>query len=327
MSLFTSLSRRHAWVFIVSFIVAVPASWSYTLWGNPEMRLNRKILAVKRSWIAEMRRESPSITVISGGSSPAFQIDTDLLHKEFGAHVCNTGLAAGLGLDGTVAYSSTFLKKGDRLLLMTEPPLLGEGGGELTAMAGQVLFLTGHRGEIFFQKKLGPLSSFDFLLKCRPGLTHCISMAGKLLLRKPLFRYRIEEFGRDGFASTSVRIPLGDAGSRVMLNTLTPQGRDFLKELKTWADAREIEVIYLLPVSYIAPDRLEEQREINRRFLQEIGEIIPVWNDVYMGCSSDPADFADTSLHMTKTAAQERTRVLGQSYGQLLRSGNSGEKM
>lgn len=326
MSLFTSLSKRPAWVLLGALLLALPMAWVYTLWGNPEHRLNRAIFKRKQAWVAEIRRESPHITVISGGSSSSFQVDSDLLHREFGAHVANTGLSAGLGLDGTVALSTTYLKPGDRLLLMTEPPLLEEGGGLMTALTGQVMILAEHRETAFFSSQLGSPSFFDFLLKCRPGIGHCVTMVGKLARGGPLFRYQIEDFGRDGFACTSVRNPVVNSGTSVIPYQLNSKGRNFLKELKNWADQRQIEVVYLLPVFYTAPSVLEGQREANRHFLKEISEILPVWADEYLGCSSNPEDFADTPLHMTKTSAQERTRVLGRKYGELLRSGNSALK-
>src|SRR5690606_24846100 len=112
-------------------------------------------------WADAQRQTGRPLTVFSGGSTTAFQIDSDLLFREFGAYNVNAGFHAGMGLDGTVALATDFLKSGDRLVLMTEPSMLADGGGRLTALGSQMILATG-RQDRFLQSSLADSSFHDF---------------------------------------------------------------------------------------------------------------------------------------------------------------------
>lgn len=315
MSLFTSLSNRKGLFLLLALLVAFPLAWAYTLWGDPSNRLSGELLKVKHEWARAMRQESPQVTVISGGSSSLFQVDADLLHREQGLHFVHAGMFASMGMSGTVAVASTFLEPGDRLILMTEPALMNVSSTELPPGGAQVLLLTGDRDRAFFPEKEGTPSLIDCLLVCRPGVAHSVILAGKLMLRRPLHRYGIEDARKDGSMETAVRLPM-PANDYVTEHHLSDATKAYLQALKEWAASRDVEVAYVMPVSYTSPGCAEAQRAVNRAFLDEVEAIIPVWRDRYLGVSSRAEDFADTGLHFTSTAAAERSREIARVYAE-----------
>ncbi len=310
MTSFTLRSKDFRFIALITgLVLSMVASVIYTLDYNPEIKFWKAALNSKRAWSDKIHSAPGRVNVFSGGSTTAFQIDDAILTREFSIPSVNAGLNAGLGLDGTVAQATTFLKKGDRLVLMTEPEMLAGGGGEITALNNQLTVATGLK-EGFTQRDSDGHSRLKALSSCRPGLYHVATMIGKIVSRRPSYRYQLEDIQEGGFVVTPVRNDMSHEGLSVQRHTLTPRAKNFLSELREWAAQRGIEVIYLFPVSYIKPELLDEQRQANEVYLKEIETIIPVCRDSFLGASADADDFADTALHMTQKAAQNRTRVL-----------------
>lgn len=309
MSSSTFLSDKRALILITAILVSAPLSLLYTTKGNPEVRFWQSAVERKHEW-ADKMHQTGSILVFSGGSTTAFQIDSELLFNEFDIATVNLGLHAGMGLDGTVALASTFLKKGDELVLMSEPGMLAAGGGSFTALASQMLVADNPEKDFFAQNNISNTSKLDFYLKCRPGLYHATTMLAKVLKNRPLYRYNKDDLHSGGLISTNIRENLVGANTEVSHYQLSENGKTFLAELHEWTSARGVRLSYTLPVSYVSADIIEQQRSANMTFLHEIGEIIPVWTDEFQGASHKPENFSDTGRHMTRDAARLRTRLI-----------------
>ncbi|MDB6076675.1 MAG: hypothetical protein JWO82_422 [Akkermansiaceae bacterium] len=311
-----SLSRRLVLIGALAFLASLLAGWAYTARVNPEIRFWKQALVRKQAWATEQRAKTGHLTVFSGGSTTAFQIDPKLLADEFGAATVNAGFHAGMGLDGATALASTFLKPGDRLVIMSEPAVLADEVSEMPALGEQMLSVSGVSSQAFYRTGLAGQSRLtQTLAACRPGLAHASTMLGKVLMRRPAYRYSAADDLHDGgYLTTPVREDFTSVPSQLAAYRLSESSKKFLIDLKAWAAAHQIEVVYLLPVSYVPAGDLAAQRRLNQTLQEEIAQFIPVWTDSYLGAWPVPTDFADSKQHMISSAAAARTRELGRAH-------------
>lgn len=281
---------------------------------NPELKFWKGALKEKKHWVEKMREGGKPISVFSGGSMAAFQIDSDLLFQTFGSRTVNLGLHAGMGADATIAIATTLLQPGDRLVLMTEPEVLAGGGGRLTALGSQMVLATGSRGAAFFQPCIEEQSWVSTAWQARPGLNHMSTNIGKFLMRQPSYRYDLEGVLPGGLLVTPIRVDHTLNQRAAFPLELSARGQELLLELKEWCDKKEVSVVYLMPVSYIAEKHISRQRQYNKAFLDQVAAIIPVWEEESMGVSDEAGDFSDTFGHMTQIAARARTIQLGSRH-------------
>src|ERR1041384_6000081 len=90
-----------------------------------------------------------------------------------------------------------------------------------------------------------PMHWASSILMLRPGGYHTVTLRGKVLSRKPLYRYHISEFNPSGREQTPVRRPLDPFAGN--LGTLPVDVHQFLRSLRQWCDVHQVRLAYSLP--------------------------------------------------------------------------------
>lgn len=313
MTSFTSLSdRRVPWRalgLVLVGLVVWAGSAAYTLRLNPEIRFYRQVARLQDEWSARMTRDYTNKVVFVGGSSCLFAVDAQRLLHEHQLPAVNRGLAAGMGLTVPAFHALQDLRQGDTLVLAFEPAHLTQPV-ELTSTAVQFSHAVGHP-EWVTQGRFGApaISPNSARLMLRPGSHHVITLLGKLLQGRSLYRYSIADARPDGGMATSLRLTVqGPPGHGAVLS---PDARAFVTALRDWCLDQGIRVAYALPWAYCPAEALEEFRQQNARFLLELSTVLPVLKEPGLGSDSNPEHFADTAWHLTAEAARLRTDDLG----------------
>lgn len=305
-----NFAGRHPGIFeiLVMTIASLWLSFSFTTKWNPEMAFWSQAAEQKIEWREELVKAGRGpVTVVYGGSSTGFGIDAAYATEELECPMVNLGLHAGMGAEALTGFALTQVRKGDTLLVMLEPVLIGADepmpalGVQFAAAMGrpEILSWRSDSEAGFFAMKLSDL---------RPGASNSLSLIGKLVMGRPLYRYQLGDVKPGGLLVTSVGGKL--AGITDSISPLGPSARDFFHDLLIISQNREFGIKYALPLNYSEPDFAPEMRERNRQFLEEVEQLIPViWEDE-MGVSTVMSDFADSPRHLRPESAIERTRSL-----------------
>lgn len=281
----------------------------YSTRYNPQTRFFVEQARLQDRWARKMDREHGRKVIVTGGSSTMFSIIGEQMLEQHGLPTVNMGLSAGMGAKVIVSRTLTELRPGDTLVLALEPGLLTSSLEPVT-LGVQFSYAMGHpewaTGPLFDGV---PLSKGSSLLKLRLDAYHVCTLAGKILTRRPLFRYRVGDAAPSGWIHTDVRYPL--RGSNGHGTDLSADGRRFLHSLRRWCDEHQIRVVYSLPWSYCPETEQKAFQRGNLRLLLQIDEFIPVLNDPALGADSDPAHFADTAWHLNENGSRLRSESLG----------------
>lgn len=287
----------------VRLLAAAATTWmacaAYTLHVNPEVGFFRAVHRAKLAWEPQVGPTNRILFV--AGSSCMTSIDPVHLEKEHGIHALNLGLGAGMGPRFLARYALDRAHAGDRLLLSFEQGLLtGPVGWEslgvqFAVAIGRADLLEGPDGP-----GIG-----SALLTLRPGGYHVFTLLGKLALRQPLYRYQASEVRPGGWHAVSVRRPV--ESGRVLPESLSPQSRQWLRELKAECDRRGVLVAYTPPWLHGSPGDAPGMRESSLRFLADMETILPVLRDEELGVHTEAGDYADTVAHPTPEGAAINT--------------------
>ncbi len=195
-------------------------------------------------------------------------------------------------------------RSGDTLVVAVEPDLL-EMPAEVPSLGKQFVLAIGHP-ELLGSGTLSDRVSTGLAL--RPGGYHFFTLLGKLALRQPLYRYRVEDFDVSGYQRVDVRRDFTPAVSRV--RNLTNPARELLRWLRSEGDRRNVRIGYALPWSYATAENAAGFQKANVGLLLQICEFLPILADEKLGVYSRREHFADTELHLTEEGAALRTDVL-----------------
>lgn len=304
----STLPSRTPWFALGVLLVGLVA-WAvgafYSLRVNPEIRFWSSVASIETAYADKLTVERGAKTIVIGGSSCAFAIDGERLLEQYKLPVANFGLHAGMGPKVPALFASDSLRTGDTLIVALEPYNLTDSL-DATSLATQFSFALGHwdwvTGEELGSRMASPLSA---LLALRPDGHHLFTLLGKILLRRPLYRYDLEQVEPSGWQRAAVHLPFEgppEVGAR-----LSEGARGFLGALRAWCDARGIRLAYSLPWAYSpAHARAAFQRK-NARFLSQVAEFMPVLRDENLGADSVAEHFADTCWHLAERGALLRT--------------------
>jgi hypothetical protein len=156
-----------------------------------------------------------------------------------------------------------------------------------------------------------PIAWLSSGLMLRPGGYHVITLAGKLLSRKPLYRYAQTEVRPGGWQQSPLRRE--EAPATGAPGPLPADVRQYLISLRRWCDSHQIRIAYALPWTYTDTEHLPQLQANNLRFLRDIVTIFPILKDPHFGADTNKDDFADTGWHLTTQAAIERTDALARA--------------
>lgn len=302
----------------IKLLLVALVTWAlcaaYTLWLNPEIRFFNQLAAVQDAWSREMDREHGHKVVVFGGSSCTFSVVGEQMLEHYNLPVVNRGLAAGLGVKIITLNALEGLRSGDTLVMALEPGLFS-GPSELTSFASQFSYVRGHPDWVTCTALGLPGSGWSSsMLMLRPGGYHVVTMIGKIVQGRALYRYRVADAWPSGWMQTGVRIPLkGPPGYGPVLSD---DARNFLSALKAWCVAKGVRVAYSLPWGYTPSDQVEGFREKNADLLLQIADYIPVLKDLRLGADQDSGHFADTAWHLNDEGSRLRTEALGRAVTQ-----------
>ena len=281
----------------------------YSTRYNPQTRFFVEQARLQDRWARKMEREHGRKVIVTGGSSTMFSIIGEQMLGQHGLPTVNMGLSAGMGAQVIVSRALPELRTGDTLVLALEPGLLTSPLEPLT-LGVQFSYAMGHPEWATAPLLDGvPLSKGSSLLELRPDAYHVCTLAGKILSRRPLFRYQVGDVASSGWSHTAVRFPLN--GPNEHGSELSADGRRFLHSLRQWCDEHQIRVVYSLPWSYCPKSAEKAFQRSNLRTLLQIDEFIPVLNDPMLGADSDLTHFADTAWHLNEDGSRLRTESLG----------------
>jgi hypothetical protein len=288
---------------------------AYTWFLDPEMKFWTAAARQKLAWVDRMREEHGYVIGVVGGSTTTFGIDAEYIEREHGLPVANLGLHFGMG-PACVGFGLSALERGDVLVLSLEPAMLVAENPNATPLGSKLSMLLG-RPEINGWLEENPmLSAIQSLGRLRPGGYHVATMIGKLTLGQPLYRYTIDKMQPGGLQTTYERrfnaggTDLSPEDGKI---GLSPGGAAFLEHTIMEAEKRGIEVIYLLPWSYCAPELAAQRRKTNEILLADISERVPVLWEPSLGVHDRIEDFSDSVQHLTAKAARLRSRFLAET--------------
>jgi hypothetical protein len=308
----TSRSKKPKLALPVALTATAILAWIggavYTLWGNPELRDFTIGARIKRAYSQQLTQEFGHKTIVFGGSSSSFSVD-NLYATELGVPIANLALGAGMGAQVLTRFALLEAKPGDTLLMMMEPGLL-QGKME-SLQLGQQFAIAIHHPRLAADglqvDERSWLAPGVYLSALRPGGFHVGLVFAKLISKSPLYRYKVGEYKSGGQKITSVRLaPIcPDEGGK-----LSPEGRQFLTNLRDWCAAKKIRLAYSLPWGYCPPENVKAFQQHNLVTLRDIASLIDVLADPRLGAYSNAQQFADTGYHLSEEGARIRTAEL-----------------
>lgn len=282
----------------------------YTLHWNPEIAFHAGSRKIKhRTGGGELRHrfDFPAM-IFSGGSSGLFSVDATRLSEQHQLLSVNYAMGAGLGPGVLLQAAAADTHGGDTVVLAFEPFLLTEPM-EPTSMGIQFSFAAGQPEWVTRPAFAVPAASWpSALLALRPGGYHCVTLLGKIVTRRPWYRYRLEDVDPNGLARTEVRLPVTSPPE--FADTLPPAATNFLASVAEWGRTRGVKVIYSLPWGYCPTNEVPRVRARNVKLLREIAVYLPVLKDPSLGIHTEAADFSDSVWHLTSEGADRRTDEL-----------------
>ncbi len=297
-------------------LLAIALGVLYSLKLDPEISYWAAASELKLDWVEEMRRKHGYVIGVVGGSTTTFGIDGEHIHKEYDLPAANLGLHAGMGPDACVGFGFAALKRGDTMILSLEPGMLTKDDGTASTRLGRKLALRLESPEMINWRNGSPYSTLSPPAQLQPGGYHFITMLGKLVLSKPLYRYSVEDMRPGGLQTTTERRPLATTygvEAEDSKHLLSSDGRTFLEAVRDEADRRGINLAYVLPWNYAPLDFSATRRAGNMKFLNEVQQFVPILDEPQLGVHVVEKDFADSSQHLTAHAAKRRSAQLAKS--------------
>ena len=318
MDSFTSPSRkfpRRAFRLLIIALAAWVVCAFYSVYLNPEVVHYRQGYAIQRAWAAQMTRQHGAKIIVYGGSSCAFSVDGERMLANFGEPTVNSGAIAGIGPIILTESALSHLRRGDTLIVALEPELLTESFKDQPDIAVQFSMAVRHPEWVLHPVLgMGRLNWFQTAVALRPGGYHTFTLLGKLMQRKPLYRYHLSDYHPSGWVQTAVRIPLTQAEGHGP--QLSDDARLLLTSVARWCKTNEIRVAYSLPWSYCPTEHLRAYEKENAEYIRQVMDCLPVLRDPSLGADPVAADFADSPLHPVEATAARRTDELGREIQQ-----------
>lgn len=286
------------------------AAAAYTVFLNPEIALFRGAAMIKQNWARRMTQEHGPKTVIYGGSSCAFSIDGEHLLQHDLLPAVNMGLHAGMGSLVLTRWALSEVRPGDTLIVALEPFLLTDPQDPATFDLG-IQFSSAMRQPGWARAPYGVTPALPWLttaLALRPGGYHFFTILGKVMARRPLYRYQLSDFHPSGWQQTTARYSVDDSaphGTQLSNHTI-----QLFRWLTEWCAQNKVRVAYSLPWSYAPPEKVPELTKENLELLLEIGKYLPILKDEALGFDTDRSHFSDSPLHLIGDAAAVRSDAL-----------------
>ena len=284
-------------------------SAAYTLWLNPEIHFLKVAAQTKQAWARQLTREQGAKFVIVGSSSCTFSIDGERMLARHQVPLVNMGLFRSISAKTLTQWALTEIKPGDSLILAFEPGVLS---GDILPEDPSYQFCYVMGSPRWIEGVLAPASpaGLGSLLALRPGGRHAVLLAGKILTRRPLFRYALEDIRSSGWVDTKATGEISaTAGGG---NPPSPEGKILLRSVVQWCQTNRVRVCLTLPVAYCAPETLASTRQQHAAYLLDVAQHLPVLEDRRLGAHTNRSLFADTAWHFNAEGVAQRTDELAE---------------
>jgi len=307
---------RLIFLLLTTAFVAWVAGALYTWFADPEMKFWTAAARQKLNWVEKMREKHGRVIGVVGGSTTTFGIDAEYIEREHGLPVANLGLHVGMGPEALIGFGLSSLRKGDTLVLSLEPSILTEEYPKASKLGSKLSLILGKPEMLTLNEGTEVLPSFKAFAATPPGGYHIMTMLGKLVMRVPLYRYNIDNLQPGGLQVTEERRSFTatmDFSNPSQSKEISRAGIELLRNARLAAEAKGINVVYLLPWSYWPEKTANERRAANKLFLNTIKEHIPVLIEPHMGVHTESGDFSDSGQHLTQLSAAKRSARLAET--------------
>jgi hypothetical protein len=270
----------------------------------------------KLDWVEKMRGKHGYVIAVVGGSTTTFGIDAEYIEREHGLPVANLGLHVGMGPEALVGFGLSSLHEGDTLVLSLEPSILTEDYPENSKLGTKLSLMLTKPEMLKWHEQSYVLPSVEAIAMVPPGGYHLMTMLGKLVMGKPLYRYSIENLQPGGLQVTEERRNFAaqmDVSNPGGTKSISDHGVELLRAAVSAAEERGIKLVYALPWSYWPAETADERRVSNELLTNEIAEIVPVLYERSRGVHSKLADFSDSGQHLSADASITRSASLAHS--------------
>jgi len=288
----TLISKLWLALYLVGLLCSVGVGWIYTKYYEPETRFWVDAFRERRAEIREVR--DPVRVIFSGDSACSFGINPLLFQEETGLKAYNLGGTRQMGMEVFMDEALKHAREDDVLVLICNPVLLAtEAERESAPKAGV-------RMELALSHEL---RAEEFVDATRPGFNHLVSLAAKVALRKPMFRYSAEDRRPLGQVVTSLRDHAAASLREFEMEERLPAVVSVLESWQKRCAEQGVLLCYLLPVELT--DKAALLDELERQLPR-----VKVLRTESLGCSDDDSLFSDTLFHLTEEAAADLTRRL-----------------
>lgn len=303
--------------FLLAIAAAVLAAYALSLYltvpANPEVKFWRHAIERRDAEIAAVRASRPGTPVIlfTGGSSTAFSIDPRIIEETCLLPAFNLGLPVSAGAPYLLHQAFKRTQPGDILVVCLEADILASGGEmQASPLAFSLSLLdhdpTGADGGATLDEGLAPR---ELLNLPRPGARYLSTLAARIVTGKD-YRYTLSDIRYHGRIETPISDPTIAPLEKATQRHLHPDGAALLRKLSAAAKPRGVRLFYSMPWRWTLADHADAWREANLRFLNEIGEIIPILDDGTRGVGTQREHFSDSVQHLTAAGSAERTKAL-----------------
>lgn len=283
---------------------AMVLSVLYTLNLNPEIQFLKRAWQLKSEAIQNSSNDGGRI-LFCGGSSVLVGIDPEEVEAHCHYPVINLGMAAGMGPGVLTELALNVARTGDFMIVSIEPDLLTMDQG-LSMLGSQVSWAVGHPEWVPVN---GLSQRIVTLTHLRPGAYHAFTLLGKMLMKRPLYRYQAHELQSGGWQK--IETPQQSLGIPVFHFNLTAQGRSLLTRIVQECGKKQVKVSYRLNWHFVPKERLPHHQLGIQNFLSEIARIMPVIDGEGPELT-DPSQFADTPWHPKPDLAHIQSRHIGE---------------
>lgn len=314
--------RPWPWFVTLSFTVCASlVATSLSIFGDPEVNFWTAILDLKTDQAIALKTETRGPMIfVGGGSNCSFSIHADVLSNVTGMPTLNMGGSAGMGYQYLVNFAMSQAREGDFIILLLEPEILVASERKPSMTATKVAL---RRDGISAGMEDPPFASGmtprDYLSAASPGAKFLATFAAKSLSGRPLYRYQVNSFQKNGVLTFDAEEPNSDVeGYSPLQRKFDQEIVEDLRKISTYASEKKIRVFYALPWEAFRPDALDAARAEHARFLKMMSLHLPVLQDKMMGAVEDNSWFLDTGYHMTLEAGRARSHFLAEALLQEL---------
>lgn len=304
-------AKKKIILFILVLIGAFAFSLYYTINLNPENLFFSKARHLSTEWNKKLSENFESKYIIYGGSSSRTGINPQILLEDYGIALVNAGLNAGFGVPALTDLALDYVNPGDTLIVSLEPGFLKNGtlDLELPSTSSGNKFCLKIKGFPYHGKFIS-LSMGNLPQLLMGNSDHNWSLIAKIVTRTPLYRYNAtDNLHSSGWMEVKEKRTLSISKPDISClrdSLLSKAGKQYLEKLKTWAQKKNVLLMYSIPRAYVHQDF----RYINAALLLEISNYMPVLKDACLGAYDVEEEYADTVNHLNTRGAEKATREL-----------------